>query len=243
MFASWSRFAHSALNPEVLRRSWRAILNRLNSSWDAVGLRRDLAVPLEAPAAAIEIRVRPIEARDVAAILDVTDPQLSNEEKWQRVVRRHLLDANFGTCYVAVTDNDKPCYMQWLFTSRDNARIRSYFSGLFPELAGDEALLEGAFTPEAYRGKRIMQSAMAQIAQNGAGLGARFVITFVGFDNIASLKGCARAGFFPYVRRSQIWRFFRCRTVFGPYEEPDSGVPAPAALDRSMAESIKVAAR
>jgi hypothetical protein len=233
MFASWIRFARSALNPEVLRRSWKALLNRLHSSWDAVGLRRDLAVPLDAPAAAIPITVRPIEARDVPGILDVANPQLSNEEKWQRVVRRHLLDANFGTCFVAVTEDDKPCYMQWLFTSQDNEKIRSYFSGLFPELARDEALLEGAFTPEAFRGKRIMQTAMAHIAEKGAGLGARFVITFVGFDNIASLKGCARAGFFPYVRRSQIWRFFRCRTVFGPYEEPASGATAP--LDRQTA--------
>jgi len=242
MFASWIRLARSASNPEVLRRSWKAVLNRLNSSWDAVGLRRDLAVPLEAPVAAIAIKVRPIEERDVASILDVRDPHLTNEEKWQRVVRRHLLDANFGTCFVAVTEDDTPCYMQWLFSSRDNERIRSYFSGLFPTPAGDEALLEGAFTPEAFRGKRIMQAAMAQIAEKGAGLGARSVITFVGFDNIASLKGCARAGFFPYVRRSQIWRLFRCRTVFGPYEEPASGAPAPAALARSTAANIKATA-
>jgi len=242
MFASWIRFGLTALNPEVLRRSWTALLNRLNSSWDAVGLRRDLAAPLDVPAAAIAIKVRPIEARDVAAILDVTDPKLSNEEKWQRVVRRHLLDASFGTCFVAVTENDKPCYMQWLFTSRDNDKIRNYFSGLFPELAGDEALLEGAFTPEAFRGKRIMQAAMAQIAEKGASLGARSVITFVGFDNIASLKGCARAGFFPYVRRSQIWRLFRCRTVFSSYEEPTSGAPVPAALDPSTPANIKATA-
>jgi hypothetical protein len=195
----------------------------MNSSWDAVGLRRDLSAPLEAPAAVIPIRVRPFESRDIAGILDVMDPGLSNEEKWERVVRRHLLDANFGTCFVAVTEDEKPCYMQWLFTSRDNEKVRSYFNGLFPELGANEALLEGAFTPEAFRGKRIMQAAMAQIAEKGADLGARFVITFVGFDNIASLKGCARAGFFPYIRRSQIWRLFRCRTVFGPYEEPDAG--------------------
>jgi hypothetical protein len=65
------------------------------------------------------------------------------------------------------------------------------------------------------------------------------VITFVGFDNVASLKGCARAGFFPYVRRSQIWRFFRCRTVFGPYEDPRSGALASVAIDPSTAANIK----
>ena len=239
MFTSWVHFAHSALNHEVLRRSWRAFLNRLHSSWDAVELRRDLNVPLAAPAAAIALRIRPIEPRDIPSILEIVDPQLSSEEKWERVRRRRLLDANFGTCFVAVTDGDRPCYMQWLFTNRDNEKIRSYFSGLFPELASDEALLEGAFTPEAFRGKRIMQAAMAQIAEKGAGLGARSVITFVGLDNIASLKGCARAGFFPYARRSQIWRLFRCRTVTSPYEDSVSGAPVSSALDTSTAASIK----
>ncbi|HEY7688802.1 MAG TPA: GNAT family N-acetyltransferase [Dongiaceae bacterium] len=237
MLASWARVGRSALNPDVLRRTWRAVLNRLHSSWDAVGLRRDLATPLEAPAAAIGIRVRPLEQKDIPLILEVTDPQLSEEEKWERVKRRHMLDAGFGTCFVAATDDDKPCYMQWLITSRDNDKLHNYFSGLFPKLAPNEALLEGAFTPEAYRGKRIMQAAMAQIAEKGEGVGARYVITFVGFDNIASLKGCARAGFFPYISRSQVWRFFRCRTVFGPYVEPAAAAP----VERPKTEAVKVA--
>lgn len=96
-----------------------------------------------------------------------------------------MLDAGVGTCFIAATDDDKPCYMQWLITSRDNDKPNSHFSGLFPKLPPNEALLEGAFTPEAFRGKRIMQAAMAQIAEKGAAVGAQYVITFVDFDNIA----------------------------------------------------------
>ena len=40
---------------------------------------------------------------------------------------------------------------------------------------------------------------MAQIAERGTDLGARWVITFVTVDNIPSLKGCQRAGFVPYL--------------------------------------------
>ena len=42
-----------------------------------------------------------------------------------------------------------------------------------------------------------MSAAMALIAERAADIGARHVLTFVGLDNIASLKGCQRAGFNP----------------------------------------------
>ena len=56
----------------------------------------------------------------------------------------------------------------------------------FPNLEPDEALLENAFTPVAYRGHGIMSAAMALIAERAADIGARNVLTFVGTDNIAS---------------------------------------------------------
>jgi GNAT superfamily N-acetyltransferase len=227
MLNSWLRFGRSTLDPEMLRRVFSAAAHRLSSTSDAIGLRRDLGVPLAAPAAAIDITVRAIAERDLPLILDSNAPGLSGEEKWLRAARRRLLDAGFGTCFVAVTADGQPCYMQWLFGSRDNDHIQRYFGGTFPRLAADEALLESAFTPEAFRGKRIMPSAMARIAEKAADIGARSVITFVGVDNIASLKGCARAGFHPYARCSQRWRFFRCRTDFTPYQG-DDGIAAEA---------------
>ncbi len=67
----------------------------------------------------------------------------------------------------------------------------------------DEALLENAYTPVNYRGMGIMAAAMALIAERAAEFDARYVLTFVGVDNIASLKGCERAGFLPYLVRKQ----------------------------------------
>jgi hypothetical protein len=46
-----------------------------------------------------------------------------------------------------------------------------------------------------------MSAGMSMIAEKATDLGARYVVTFVGTDNIASLKGCERAGFLPYVDR------------------------------------------
>ncbi|MCS6880719.1 MAG: hypothetical protein RMK84_11405 [Oscillochloridaceae bacterium] len=104
--------------------------------------------------------------------------------------------------------------MQFLIKPADNARVHEYFGGLFPWLAPDEALLEHAFTPEAFQGQGIMAGAMAQIAVKVLDFGARYVLTFVHADNIPALKGCQRAGFAPYILRHERWRLFRRSVVF-----------------------------
>ena len=210
--ARWLQVTRSVLDTKALPRVAHAVMNRMRSSADAVLLRRDLGVPHAAPAASIEISVRPITAADVPRILDCDAPLLSSDERWLRAARRRLLDTGRGTCFVAVTADNVPCYMQFLFGARDNGFIRRYFDGAFPQLAADEALLESAFTPEAFRGKKIMPAAMAYIAERATDLGARSVITFVGTDNTPSLKGCIRAGFQPAALVTQKWRFFKCRT-------------------------------
>jgi hypothetical protein len=87
---------------------------------------------------------------------------------------------------------------------------------MLPRLAPGEALLEGAYTPDTHRGLGIMAHAMARIAEHAKELGASSVITFVAADNIASLKGCKKAGFYPYVERKVIWRYGRRQAVFTP---------------------------
>jgi RimJ/RimL family protein N-acetyltransferase len=104
--------------------------------------------------------------------------------------------------------------MQWLIPAADNGALQTYFGNLYPTLQPDEALLEGAYTPEAYRGQGIMSAAMARIAQQASEWGARWVITFVDERNEASLRGCLRAGFMPYNRRRERFRLFHRRVVF-----------------------------
>ena len=57
---------------------------------------------------------------------------------------------------------------------------------------------------------------MARIAEQASDFGAQHVITFVGHSNVASLKGCERAGFAPYVERRESWFLFRQRVRFLP---------------------------
>lgn len=213
---------------------WLEIRRRLNSNSSAFCLRRDLFVPFQAPAASIPLTVRPLCDSDVAMLLDTNAADIAGEGIYLRMSRRDLLKRDIPTCYVAVTAEKKPCYMQWLIGSSANAQIQSYFKGIFPVLAADEALLEGAFTLEAYRGQRIMPCAMAQIAECGAELGARWVITFVAEDNVPSLKGCKRAGFAPYLVRKEQWRLFRRRLTFTPLP---AGTAYPFELKREISTS------
>ena len=73
--------------------------------------------------------------------------------------------------------------------------------------------MENAYTPSRYRGLGIMSAAMAQIAERAVDFGASHVITFVDEDNVASLKGCQRAGFNPQLLHHRI------RVAFGLFKQ------------------------
>ena len=184
----------------------------------ALGLRRDLEIAFPAPAAKIDLTVRPMTERDALILFDQSDPALSADERELRKSRQELMAEGVGSPFVAVTVDDQPCYVQWLLTPAENERLRDYFNDVFPRLGPDEALLEGAFTPEAFRGKGIMPCAMAQIAEQARSGGARWVVTFVTETDIPSLKGCERAGFEPYVRRTERWRGLRRSLTFSPLD-------------------------
>jgi GNAT superfamily N-acetyltransferase len=204
------------------RRVWSAVTYLLYSDSESVGLRRDLRAPHAAPVATRPIEVRPLTADDELSWLDVREQGLSDQQVYARLGQARLLQSGIETCHVAVDPGGKACYMQWLILSHENHRVRAFFGNLYPRLAPDEALLEGAYTPEAYRGQGIMAAAMSQIAERAGQFGARWVVTFVDESNVASLKGCARAGFEPYVRRHERFRLFRRYVSFTPVSRADS---------------------
>jgi GNAT superfamily N-acetyltransferase len=192
----------------------RVVGGRLNSRTLAFGLCRDLNQPHTAPAAQLPLEVRPLGAGDDLSMLDIEASGLPSDVVLQRLAQRRLLAAELPRCWVAIAPDGKVCYMQWLVAPRDNARIRAVWGDLFPPLAPDEALLEGAYTGDAYRGQGIMAHAMSRIAEAAREFGARWVKTYVGQGNVASLKGCKKAGFVPCVERSETWWLLRRRVLF-----------------------------
>lgn len=186
------------------------------------GLRRDLTQPLVRPSAKIPLAVRPLIKADLESLLFIDEGD-TREEKLEVARRRAFAAKRAQGCFVAVDQRtDTPCYMQWLFSPADNSFVRRM--GGFPELQQDEALLENAYTPAKFRGLGIMSAAMALIAERGADVGARYVLTFVGLDNVASLKGCQRAGFFPDLlhHKTQMGFGLFARDAFNKLPENDA---------------------
>jgi GNAT superfamily N-acetyltransferase len=203
-----ARFAldgHGKLALQVLSR-------RMYGDTSSVGLRRDLSKPFQAPSANMKIVVRPLRPDDDLAFLH-SGPE---EEGYTRFTQLRMIKLNVPTCYVAIASNGDICFMQWLIPATENEKIQAIFGSLFPLLNSDEALLECTYTVPAYRGQGIMASAMAQIAEKGNQVGARWVLTFPGRDNERSIKGCVRAGFEPYILRTESLRMFHRSVKFVP---------------------------
>jgi len=186
----------------------RELVKRVFSNSESYLLRRDLTVPFQAPAPKQPIEVRPISDADIPAILAA------------RPGRLLILKANIPTCYLGITGSGQISYMQWLIGQADLERFRPFFDGELRNLRKDEVLLEFAYTFEQFRGQKIMPAAMAAIAEKGLLSGARYAVTYVQKDNIAALKGCAAAGFSPYMIRNERWRIFSFKESFSSL--PDS---------------------
>jgi hypothetical protein len=180
----------------------RELVKRVFSNSESYLLRRDLTVPFHAPAPKQPIEVRAICDSDIPAILSA------------RPGRLLILQANIPTCYLGITAKGQISYMQWLIGQTDIERFRPFFDGELRNLRKDEVLLEFAYTFEQFRGQKIMPAAMAAIAEKGLLSGARYAVTYVQKDNIAALKGCAAAGFSPYMIRNERWRIFSFKESF-----------------------------
>jgi GNAT superfamily N-acetyltransferase len=196
IFINRIKIAFKLLKKGKVNDIWIGIRTRLYSKMDTLGLVRDLDIPFESPKAKIDITIRLFEATDINT--------LNESFRHERLVKE-----NIPNCYIAETKDNISCYRQWLIGSKENDRIKNYFGNLFPKLKENEALLEGAFTDPSFRGMGIMPAAMSRIAEKGNNIGAKRIITFVGINNIPSLKGCKRSGFNPYILRKEKWFFFR----------------------------------
>ena len=170
--------------------------SRLYSNRTDLLLRRDLTIPFKAPTAKIPIQLRELQSSDISTIGKVVPERLPS------------MKAGLRTCYLAVTERDEICYMQWLIASAQN-HLRPNSVGLI--LQPNEVMLEWAYTFEKFRGLGIMAAAMALISERGALAGAHWALTLVEESNIASLKGCRNAGFRPYKIRQEHWRVLRLK--------------------------------
>ena len=179
----------------------KGISKRIFSKTEAFGLKRDLTIEFTVPKSKIDLLIRPYTHIDK----DHFSADLQNDG---------LIEKAIATCYVATTSQNVPCYRQWLMGSKQNIKIKEFWGQSFPMLQDNEALIESVFTIPEYRGQGIMPSALDKIAKEIKDSDIRFLMLFVEIDNVASLKGCHRAGFSPYVLRTEKWFFMKRKITF-----------------------------
>ena len=169
----------------------REFSGRIYSNRISYLLRRDTSIPYSLPEAKISIIVRPVHHDDIPVILR------------ERPVRVAALESGLSTCYVATTEENEICYMQWLIDSSQNELIARQFNGLCPPLSHNEMLLEWAYTFKRFRG---LNNGPRRFEKGASG---SCWLYLVAVDNVASLKGCKNAGFRPFQIRTEKWWFLR----------------------------------
>lgn len=182
----------------------------------AVGLRRELTTPIPARRPTVRLEVRPIRPAEWHAFTDLRSDGVRGEPGLVRVNAYHLLRSGIRTCYVAVTEDGEPCYMQFLILPDENDRLHDAFGGLFPPLEPEEALVEFAFTLEPYRSRGVMPFALAQLAEEARRKRARWLVTYVPGHQVMLLRFYERSGFERFRLRRERYRLFRRRIRFEP---------------------------
>jgi GNAT superfamily N-acetyltransferase len=206
-----------------LRTIARAAARHVYSDHVALGLRRPVAAPFPTPKPGMALEIRPVSSPD-APLFKATAPHRIVEGR----EATYLLESGIRTCYVAVTKDGEPCYVQYLVDPSQTSKLRTLQRDMLLPLDRDEALLAAAFSPPRYRGRGIMLHVVPELAKKAGDLGARWLVLYASAGNLPMLKACKWCGFEPFVLRRTRSRFFGRRSSFTPLPE---GTPYPFEVD------------
>ncbi len=174
---------------------FRQLKRQVYSRATFIGLEKNLNTKCAPVPCRVEYALQLASEKDMDEVVQKAKTE-SKESAHELVQRRWFYESGFLNCYVARTiDTGELCYMVWLISLVDRALVKSGFRDMLPRLKEDEILMENSYTFEKHRGNRIMPSAMAEWSEMARSNGFKRVITYVRQDNIASLRGCERAGF------------------------------------------------
>jgi hypothetical protein len=194
----------------------------LYSTSESYVLRRDLTVPLNPrPNAKIPISFRPLESSDLPQIIAESPSGLL-----LGVLRQEL-----PQCYVAVTENQEICFLQWLITPEHREEVRAIRFRQMHAFDDDTVMLEFSYTFRRFRGLGIMAPSVAWVAEQPPW--AHWAVTYVDRTNIASLRGCCSAGFRPYLLTHDAWRLFHLSQSVHPPKKLEPFWTAPRASSHS----------
>lgn len=211
----------------LLGGSWRLAWARLRKKFYSdscfILLRRDVLQDVDVPPARIPLSVRLLEPSDIEELFGMDGSEEDAAETFAKLDRKRFVESGIGTWYVGVSEGH-PCFSECLMAPSERDEVDTWFRGYFPSLGPDEALMEGAYTPPAFRGKGVMPAVMAHVVDKATEAGARWVLTSCERGNVAALKGCLRVGFVPFLerheRRRLMMRRLESRPIGGEFTLP-----------------------
>jgi hypothetical protein len=172
----------------------KALRDRAWSERLSFGLVCDLSKIPPARSPKIAVVMHPCTPQQFTGFADEFGRVSGNDsvEVDQRVL---LCDAGVPGLHVATTPEGRPIYAQWLVDSGNQSAFHRATHGQFPDLAQDEALVEGAYTFVDFRRLGAMGEGTRQLLVKAAEGGGARCYTYVGIENVPSLRGVANAGF------------------------------------------------
>jgi hypothetical protein len=189
----------------------REVLGRAWGQKTYLGLRCDLSDLPDRRAAKIPLTMTARSSADFTGF-EIERQHAAGADQIQLLIRERFCDLDVRSLYVATSPEEMPMYCQWLIHADDQHLLDASGAGEYAKLAGDEVLLEGAYTFTPFRGVGAMADGMWQLLSVARGEGARCAFTYVADDNIPSLRGCANVGFVADHVHLSVRRFGRRRT-------------------------------
>lgn len=177
-----------------LRGLARVLRERAWSTHMAFGLAGDLSDIAPARAPKIEITMQPCDPHQFTGFVDEL-ARVSGDDYVEVNTRIRFCEAGVRDLYVAADPEGSPIYAHWLVDSSNQAALHQAMPGVFPYLARDEALVEGAYAFVDFRSMGAFGEGARQLLVKAADRGARRCFTYVSMGNTPALRGAKNAGF------------------------------------------------
>ena len=184
----------------------------------AIGIEKHLVDERDPRTATLPFHVRPASASDIQALIgEGPDAASDARDRHDRVLQRRVVDRiGFDHCYVADDEHGRPSFMQYVFTSDDDERVRSAFPDVAPRIQEGAGLVEFLYVPPRARMLSFVTDCLNLVADELRRRGLHSLSTFTPVGNRGALTALHVVGFRPFAIRRSTYRLLRKRTTYEP---------------------------
>jgi len=196
---------------------WIQLKRQIYSRFTQVGFALDLqktGVPIIE--AGIKYTLKMASQEDMDELLEQAKAE-TDKMAHKLIFRKMLYEDGYRNCYIArTTDTNEICSLTFTIYSWDNQEAGGSFRDWFPGMKADEALLEGVYTFEKYRGNKLHLSVLTRQIQDCKEKGINTIKVYIEKNNRIPMKVVEKVGFRPVEEVHGTRFIFRTRTRFSP---------------------------